>query len=59
MLLYDSKFMKFLGKFKTHWLGPYQVTTISDEGAVQLKKLDGTLLPGKVNRSRLKQYRDG
>ena len=25
VLLYDSKFMKFLGKFCMHWLGPYQV----------------------------------
>ena len=23
VLLYDSKFVKFPGKFKTHWLGPY------------------------------------
>ena len=25
VLLYDSKFVKFPGKFKTHWLGPYQI----------------------------------
>ena len=26
VLLYDSKFVKFpAGKFKTHWLGPYQI----------------------------------
>ena len=25
VLLYDSKFIKFPGKFKTHWLGPYQI----------------------------------
>ena len=23
VILYDSKFVKFQGKFKTHWLGPY------------------------------------
>ena len=23
VLLYDSRFIKFPGKFKTHWLGPY------------------------------------
>ena len=23
ILLYDNKFIKFLGKFQTHWLGPY------------------------------------
>jgi len=57
VLLYDIKFMKFPGKFKTHWMGPYQVTAITDGGAVQLKKLNGTLLPVKVNGGRLKQYR--
>ena len=25
LLLYDSKLIKFPGKFKTHWLGPYQI----------------------------------
>lgn len=59
VLLYDSKFMKFLGKFRTHYLVPYHVTSISDSGAVQLKKLDGTLMSGKVNVSRLKLYRAG
>lgn len=60
MLLYDSKFMKFLGKFRTHWLGPYQVTSITDGGAVQLKKLmDGRLLPRKVNGSWIKNYMVG
>jgi len=23
VLLYDSRFMKFPGKFKQHWIGPY------------------------------------
>jgi hypothetical protein len=23
VLLYDNKFMKHLGKFRTHWLGPF------------------------------------
>jgi len=57
VLLYDTRFMKFPGKFRTHWMRLYQITSITDGGAVQLKKLDGTLLPGKVNGSRLKQYR--
>jgi len=59
VLLYDSKFMKFLGMLRHHWMGPYQVTSVTDGGAVQLKKLDGTLLAGKVNGSRLKLYRAG
>ena len=58
MLLYDSKFMKFLGKFKTHWKGPYIVQKVTDGGAVQLAKLNGEILPSMVNGSRLKKYRD-
>ena len=34
VILYDSKFMKFPGKFKTHWKGPYIVKNITDGGAV-------------------------
>lgn len=49
--------MKFLGKFRQHWMGPYQVTSVTDGGAIQLKKLDGTFMPGKVNGSRFKLYR--
>ena len=58
VLLYDSKFMKFLGKFKTHWKGPYIVQKVTDGGAVQLAKLNGEILPSMVNGSRLKKYRD-
>ena len=36
VLLYDSKFIKFPGKFKTHWLGPYQIQRITEGGAAQL-----------------------
>ena len=58
MLLYDSKFMKFLGKFKTDWKGPYIVQKVTDGGAVQLAKLNGELFPSMVNGSRLKKYTD-
>ena len=34
VLLYDSKFVKFPGKFKTHWLGPYQIQQVTDGGVV-------------------------
>ena len=57
VLLYDSKFMKFPGKFIQHWLGPYHVVFVTNGGAVQLRKLDGMMLPGKVNGSHLKLYR--
>ena len=58
VLLYDSKFMKFLGKFKTHWKRPYIVQRVTDVGAVQLAKLNGEILPSMVNGSRLKKYMD-
>ena len=56
VLLYDSKFIKFPGKFKTHWLGPYQIQQITDGGAIQLSTLSGELLPTLINGSRLKLY---
>ena len=58
VLLYDSKFLKFPGKFKTHWLGPYQIQQVIEGGAVQLSQLNGELLPTWINGSRLKLYSD-
>ena len=40
-LLYDNKFDKFLRKFRMHLLGPYVIKKITDDGAVQLVKLNG------------------
>jgi hypothetical protein len=34
-----------------HWLGPYEVKTITNEGALQLKDLEGMELKGMINRS--------
>ena len=59
MLLYESKYFKHLGKLKTHWLGPYVITHITDAGAVKLQKLDGTYVTGMVNGSFLKPYFEG
>ena len=56
VLLYDSKFVKFPGKFKMHWLGPYQIQQVTDGGAVQLSKLNEELLPTFINGSRLNIY---
>ena len=58
VLMYDSKFTKFLGKFQMHWLGLYVIKDISDGGAVQLEKLHGEVFPGGINGSILKVYRD-
>ncbi len=59
VLLYDSKFMNFPGKFKTHWKGPYIVQKLTNGGTVQLAKFNGEIFPSMVNRSRLKKYKDG
>ena len=59
VVLYDSKFDKFPGKFTMHWLGPYVIKNITDGGAVQLVKLNGEPFPGKVNGSHLKPYTGG
>jgi hypothetical protein len=56
VLVYKSKFMKHPGKFRTHWLGPYEVAYVIEGGAMQLKTLNGEWKEGLVNGSRLKLY---
>jgi transposase InsO family protein len=58
VLMYDSKSLQHPGKLRMHWLGPYEVKTVTDGGVVQLKDLGGTKLRGMINGSRLKLYRD-
>ena len=58
VLLYDSKFAKFPGKFSMHWLGPYQVMYVTNGGAVQLVKLNDEVFPTLVIGSMLNLYRD-
>ena len=52
--MYDSKFSKHLRNMKTHWLGPYVVKEITNEGAIKLEKLDGTEVRALINGSRMK-----
>jgi len=59
VLLYDSKFDKFSGKFRMHWLGLYVIKEFRDGGMVELVKLNGKPFPGKVNGSQLKPYMGG
>jgi hypothetical protein len=49
VLVYESKFLQHPGKFKMHWLGPYELNTITDGGDVQLIDLGGTELRGMIN----------
>jgi len=57
-LVYYSKSLQHPEKLKMHWLGPYEVKTATDGGAVHLKDLRGTKLKGMTNGSRVKMYRD-
>jgi hypothetical protein len=41
-----------------HWLGPYEVKTVTDGGSVQSKDLAGAELKEMINGSRLKLYKD-
>jgi hypothetical protein len=41
VLVYDRKFMKHPRKFRTHWMGPYEVSYVTEGGATQLKTLNG------------------
>ena len=62
---YNIKFMKHPGKFRTHWLGPYEVVYVTKGGVVvyvtkggaaQLNTLNGEWKEGLVNGSQLKLY---
>jgi len=58
VLLYDSNFLKHLGKLRTHWLVPFVIHSVTEAGTVQLKNLQGELYGDLVNGSRLKLYTD-
>jgi hypothetical protein len=58
VLLYDNKYLQHPGKFRMHWLGPFEIKFVTDAGAMQLQDLAGKEVQGLVNGSRLKLYRD-
>jgi hypothetical protein len=58
VLLYDNKFIKHLGKFRMHWLRPYEIVYVTKGGDAQLKTLKGDWKKGLVNGSQLKLYYD-
>jgi hypothetical protein len=41
VLVYDSNFLRHLGKFSMHWLRPYDITYVTEGGVAQLKTLKG------------------
>ena len=56
VLLYDSRFQKFPGKFKIRWQGPYKVVKAYDNGSFDLEDFQGNPLPTRINGNRLKIY---
>ena len=54
MLLFNSRLRLFLGKLKSKWLGPFEITKILPYRAVDIMHLEKRTF--KVNRQRLNQY---
>jgi hypothetical protein len=55
-LLFDSRFKTFKGKITTQSLGPYEVDTVYDNGAVKIKTIGDGQVSFVVNGHRLKFY---
>jgi len=55
-LLFDSKFKDFQGKFQTHWLGPYEIEEVFNNGAMRISTIDEKKVPLLANGHRLKIY---
>jgi hypothetical protein len=56
VLLYDSRFQKFPGKFKIRWQGPYKVVKAYENGSCDLEDFQGRPLATRINGNRLKVY---
>ena len=55
-LLFDSNFKDFKAKFTTHWLGPYEIAEVYDNGSIKLQTIDDEAHAFVVNGHRLKLY---
>ena len=56
VLLYDSRFQKFLGKFKMRWFGLYKILRSFPNGSVKLQDFASKLHLTRYNGYRLKSY---
>jgi hypothetical protein len=56
VLLYDSRYLDFPGKFQLRWHGPYKVTEVFQNGSIQLEDYEGKQLATRINGNRLKLY---
>ena len=39
MLLFHSRLKLFLGKLRSHWVGPFVVTKVFPHGAIEIKSI--------------------
>ena len=55
-MLYDSQYKDFKGKLCTRWMGPYEIETVFDNGAVKLTTIDYAHTSLLANGHRLRLY---
>ena len=53
-LLFDSKFRDHKAKFTTHWMGPYEIVQVYENGSIKLTTIDGEGNTFLVNGHQLK-----
>ena len=57
VLLYDSRFQQFPGKFIMRWFGPYKIHKTYENGSMELQDFEGNIHPTRYNGNRLKLYK--
>ena len=55
-MLYGSYNKDFKGKLYTRWMGPYNIETVFNNGAVKLTTIDDARTPLLANGHRLRLY---
>ena len=59
MLIYDNCYYKFPNKLQIHWLGPFCIKEVFDNGSLLVQDLDKTIVPFWVNGLQVKHYFSG
>lgn len=58
VLLYESRFQKFRGKFQMRWFGPYRILRSFENESFELQDFEGKIHNTRYNGNRLKFYYD-
>lgn len=56
VLFYNSRYVHFLGKLHTCWLGPCMVHAVFQNSSIQVGTLEGEIFPVRVHFNQLKKY---